>query len=373
MKSALLIIFLTLNLINTNGQNEKQFYFELNGTVNTDSGNIKLIFFSEYTSNDLKELVVPIKNNQFTFSGHISEPQGVFIMLDNHFMSSTFILDKGKQTITIDTDSVRKVPRVKNQIMTNDYPRYEKYFRSLKKTWDNFYAKSDSLQTYYNYNIPSTINLNLTREYDSLCIEDNKLLLLYCEKHPDSSFAFWRLIHLMDWGYEPIYDSIYNAFSSELKEGYAGKIYSQKLIKSKQLKIGQGFPLIQCSDLNNEPFELEILNTNTLTLIDFWYSCCGPCKAQFNKLRLLHHKFNSQGFEIIGISVDKKSDKQNLVNTIENEKLVWKQYWDIKGTESKRYSINAFPTNFLIDNKGVIIAKNISLEELENILIKTCN
>jgi hypothetical protein len=50
------------------------------------------------------------------------------------------------------------------------------------------------------------------------------------------------------------------------------------------------------------------------------------------------------------------------------DKLIWQQYWDMNGKNTKSLSINAFPTNFLIDNGGKIIAKNISMEKLEELL-----
>jgi len=78
-----------------------------------------------------------------------------------------------------------------------------------------------------------------------------------------------------------------------------------------------------------------------------------------------------KGFEIVGISVDKATEKKNWEETIVNEKLIWQQYWDINGKDADRLSINMFPTNFLIDNTGKIIAKNISLGELEEVLSRS--
>ncbi|MCU4174901.1 redoxin domain-containing protein [Carboxylicivirga sp. N1Y90] len=372
MRNIFILLMLSLlNFTSVIGQSEKQYYFELNGTINADTGTIKLFFFSEYVSNDLMELEAPIENNKFSFSGYITEPQGVSIFLDNRFSSSNFILDKGTQSITLVTDSSRKVPNVDNRIMTTDYPKYKEYFEELRTKWDKFKGKSDSLHVHYNYNIPNTINLNLKKEYDSLCIEDNEMLLKYCEKHPNSFFAFWRLVHLLSWGYEPIYDSIYNALSEEIKGGYAGTIVCKKLNDGKQLTVGEEFPLLKCKGLNNEPFNLDVFNKNSLTLVDFWFSRCQPCRAQFNKLRNLYQQYRTRGFEIVGISIDKDSNRKDLIDVIKKDKLVWKQYWDINGRETKQLSITAFPTNFLIDSKGVIIAKNISMDELEVTLNKS--
>lgn len=141
-------------------------------------------------------------------------------------------------------------------------------------------------------------------------------------------------------------------------------------MEGKILTVGKYFPLIQCTDLNSKPFTLDLFKNNKYTLVDFWYSGCGPCRAQFKSLKNLYKLFSNKGFEIVGISVDSGKDKKKWEDIIMNDKLIWQQYWDKDGKESHRLSITAFPTNFLIDNSGKIIAKNIALGELEKLLNK---
>jgi len=47
---------------------------------------------------------------------------------------------------------------------------------------------------------------------------------------------------------------------------------------------------------------------------------------------------------------------------------MWPQYWDKDGLESKKLSITRFPTNFLLDNLGNIIKKDLSMPELAQFL-----
>ena len=53
---------------------------------------------------------------------------------------------------------------------------------------------------------------------------------------------------------------------------------------------------------------------------------------------------------------------------IDENELDWDQYLDENGKEAFTDKIISFPTNFLIDEKGNVIQKNISLEELEILL-----
>ena len=117
----LYMLFLMSFLIAMNffGQENKQANFKLDGIINVDTGTISLQFFSDYIPNKTKELTARVKNNKFSFSGYIPEPQSVFILYIGRYMSSDFIIEKGEQTITINTDSTRKVPVVLNNIIVN--------------------------------------------------------------------------------------------------------------------------------------------------------------------------------------------------------------------------------------------------------------
>lgn len=363
-------IFLMSFLIISNsfGKNDKQFFFKIDGTINADTGTVLLEFFTDYIPNKTNVLESRIKNNKFSISGYISEPQSVFFFIDDSYMSSNFIIEKGVQTISINTDSTRKVPLVLNNTMMNEYPKYSAFFTQQAIKSRLYDQKYDSLEKLYNYNLPKAIKVNLSKEDDNLYEEGHKVLLRYSVKNPTSRIAFWALINRMSWGYEPIFDSIYNAFSSNLKNGYAGRVLNKKLENGKLLSVGNLFPSLQSINRNNEKFSSTIFLNNKLTLVDFWYTRCGPCRAQFNVLKNLYSQSSIKGFEIVGISIDNETDKENWENTIINEKLIWQQYWDMNGKEAHRLSIYSFPSNFLIDSTGKIIAKNISMEGLEELL-----
>ena len=370
-KCCILFIISFLAIANSFGQNDQQFYFKIDGTINADTGTVTLNFLTDYRPNNVNDIVGKVKNGKFSISGYLPEPQSVQIRFDDDYLSSDFIIEKGVQTISINTDSTRKMPAIVNNTMTNEYPRYSSFFRQQNLKSSIFYQKYDSLYKLNHYQWPKAIKLNFDRENDNLYAESNQLLLRYAEKYPYSSIAFWSLIRKMGWGFEPIFDSIYNSFSSELKNGCAGSILNKKLENGKQLSVGKQFPPFLCVTRTNEKFSTAIFSKSKLTLVDFWYSGCGPCRAQFNHLKDLYNQFSNKGFEIVGISVDRDTDKKKWEDIIINDKLSWQHYWDMNGKDAHRLSIISYPTNFLIDNTGKIIAKNISLGELEKTLSRS--
>ena len=91
----------------------------------------------------------------------------------------------------------------------------------------------------------------------------------------------------------------------------------------------------------------------------------------YNKFKNLN--FNSgKGFTVFSVSLDK--DKTAWEQAILADKLVWKNhvsdllYWDSK--YAGIYGVRGIPYNFLIDGKGIILAKNLRGPVLEQELSK---
>ena len=199
----------------------------------------------------------------------------------------------------------------------------------------------------------------------------NRVIILcnFTKQHPTSFVPLWRLAELSENGYEPILDSIYSSLSPAIKNTYTGKILFEVLSSSRVTAVGHKFPSIMLTDIKNKNVSLKISEMSKFTLIDLWYSKCGPCISDFPKHKEIFSKYNKDGYEVIGISVDKRQDIVAWKEVIKRKSLPWKQYLDINGEIiSNKLSISLFPSNFLLDNKGIIIKKNINLMELDDFL-----
>ncbi|MDD3526894.1 MAG: TlpA disulfide reductase family protein, partial [Bacteroidales bacterium] len=109
-------------------------------------------------------------------------------------------------------------------------------------------------------------------------------------------------------------------------------------------------------------------------LIDFWASWCGPCRQENPNVVEAWQKYHDQGFTVFGVSLDQK--KQSWLDAIAADSLTWTQvsdlqYWNNKA--SNMYAVSSIPANFLIDPQGVIIAKDLRGEDLQNKLKELFN
>ena len=106
-------------------------------------------------------------------------------------------------------------------------------------------------------------------------------------------------------------------------------------------------------------------------LLDFWATWCGPCVQELPNVVKTYDKYHSQGFEVIGISLDR--DRQKLAGFTKEKKMPWPQYFDGLVWENKlavKYGINGIPATFLLDGQGKIIAKDLRGEALEQAVAK---
>jgi len=141
------------------------------------------------------------------------------------------------------------------------------------------------------------------------------------------------------------------------------------IFPEKYVTVGQSVYNFQLSDVNNELFNTSKLKGKWY-LIDFWASWCGPCRAQMPELKKTYDLYKNKNFEIVGISIDK--DKTKWINALHKENIGWINLIDQKEYSSEivqKYAVYAVPTNFLINPEGKIEAKNISLDELNALLL----
>ncbi|MBC9798694.1 TlpA family protein disulfide reductase [Sinomicrobium sp. FJxs] len=187
----------------------------------------------------------------------------------------------------------------------------------------------------------------------------------FIEEYPNSYESLTRL----NWSKERMGSEktakVFSHLNLELKSTEEGKAIAEFIANYKDLKIGYKFVDFEQPNINGKMVKLSEIHKK-YTLVEFWASWCGPCRS-FNPELVEQYKiYKDKGFEIFGVSLD--TDKEKWKKAIEKDGLIWENVSDLKGNNNQAatiYGVRDIPDNFLIDEKGIIIARFIRGEKLE--------
>ena len=133
-----------------------------------------------------------------------------------------------------------------------------------------------------------------------------------------------------------------------------------------QDNVGKKIAEVQLNYFDKDgEFNTQEMAKFKFTLLNFWASWCGPCRRENPNIVSVYKDYHRKGFDILGISLD--TDKQKWIDAIAKDGLNWMHVSDLNGWNNKAgklYAVNAIPHSIILNNEGVIIAKNLNGDEL---------
>ncbi|MBI1224980.1 MAG: redoxin domain-containing protein [Bacteroidetes bacterium] len=138
--------------------------------------------------------------------------------------------------------------------------------------------------------------------------------------------------------------------------------------KTLPVLIGDQIPLdYPMPMLSGDTVLLKTLLGKRLTLLDFWASWCAPCRKENKKtLVSLWEKQHDAGFQIVGYALD--ASRGAWSTAIEKDGVGrWPHASHLQGDDAplfKELRMTSIPANFLLDENGKVLAKNLHGQEL---------
>lgn len=87
-----------------------------------------------------------------------------------------------------------------------------------------------------------------------------------------------------------------------------------------------------------------------VVMINFWATWCGPCLQEMPLLDELYSKYEPAGFKILGINIEKDSEKAEKLAKELN--VSFPILYDNESVVSKLYDVEAMPSTVFIDRDG---------------------
>ena len=306
---------------------------------------------------------IKVNSGYFELKTEIIEPNIHFLQIDGKQGTFPFIAENGTVDIQVYKDSLA-ASEAKGTVSNDDFMRYKSetkiYIESLNGIGNDLQQAmilKDSL-----------LAEDLKEQYQDVRDQIENYELNFIKDSPNSLISVLILERFVTNKIIPISESksIFESFSNQIKNTNSGRIIQKQLEATPKAEVGQIAPSFKGSSPTGDQFVLES-KMGKITIIDFWASWCRPCRVENPNLVQLYRKNKDRGLNIIGVSLDR--EKSKWVQAIEDDGLIWDHVSNLKFWNdpiAKLYKVSAIPATFILDENGVIIARDLRGIELYN-------
>jgi peroxiredoxin len=303
------------------------------------------------------------KKGSFTIKGGaVDYPQLIQLVAGDTKKRTSFYIENSEITITGSLDSLF------NAVVTGSKTQDE--FKALDNSNNSLSESYSKISKEYQVanQAGNTVRVaELEKQADSIQAEMTNIQKNFVKNNP-ASYVSPSILASLSYEMEAgEIESLINAMDTAIAALPQIKTLKERVAVMKTVAVGQKAPDFTMNDVDGNPVALSSKVGAKLLLVDFWAAWCGPCRRENPSVVKVYNEFNKRGFNIFGVSLDQK--KEAWVKAIADDKLTWThvsdlQYWS--NAAAKLYAVNSIPANFLLDETGTIIAKNLRGEALYN-------
>jgi peroxiredoxin len=329
-----------------------------------DDHQIFLVNFDESNKPNVIDTLY-VKDGLTSYSGVSKLPDYQSLWVDGIRGSVPVFVEPGEITVELYKDSIQasKVSGTKTNVA------FKRYIDEINPLFKSFYEIQNEMRNAM-VSRDSLGYKDLEEQLKEMETKFNDYQIDYTKSNPDSYISAMVLIQLVmnkaienEAAYE-----IYNGFSKTIKKTKSAvKIYelvapkeaeeTEEAAQDGEVNVGDKAPDFSAPNPNDIAVSLNT-SLGKLTVLDFWASWCGPCRVDSPNLVKVYNTYKDKGLAIVGISLDQQ--KESWKKAIDNDQLDWTHVSYLKRWDdpiAAIYGVRSIPQLFLLDENGVVIAK----------------
>ncbi|GGH08365.1 TlpA family protein disulfide reductase [Mucilaginibacter phyllosphaerae] len=206
------------------------------------------------------------------------------------------------------------------------------------------------------------------------CINNANLAAIhqFIVKNPNTLITPYLITNVYDlFERYAFYKKVLDGLSPAVKQTKYYNEANELLQSVKNIYIGAEASPINGKTLKGDDFKISYANKKII-LVDFWASYCAPCRQQTPDLKVIYNKYKSKGFDIVSVSIDEDAMKWKRASA--QDSIPWHNVAEcVDQSDSKNirnFVVKSIPANYVLNNKGRLIGRNVELDSLERMLKK---
>ncbi|ANI88748.1 hypothetical protein A9P82_05280 [Arachidicoccus ginsenosidimutans] len=347
--------------------------FQISGSVKGVNPSVDKVYIS-YAANGQNVLdSANVRGNKYKFTGYITQPTRV--ELKAAYNNDRASLQRDVITLFAEPSdiTINSVDSFSNATITGSQVNVE--FQKLQTAAKPFQPKVIALSK----EIAQYRKEKNTQELEQAQLQldevnaqlNEAVYAKYIQQNPNSPLAFFALQQYagptMPKPQETL--QLFNLLPESMKRSHDGMRMKDLISRVLRASAGKPAPDFTQTDMNGNSVTLSSFKGKTV-LINFWASWCGPCRALDADLVKLYNTYKDNNFTIINVSLDKPGEKDIWLKAIQEDGLsIFPQVTDLRfwnNAVARLYGIVSAPQNILVNADGVIVAKNLKPNQLND-------
>lgn len=302
-----------------------------------------------------------ILGSNFVFSGSQESPEVYYVFIESVRGSIPIIVENEAITVRAQKDSLFYA-NVEGTLQNEIFADFRDASRELASKAQSMNRDMREAATTRDTAVMNSIR----EEYFELQQEAKDMEINFVKEHPNALISALLITKVMATKALPDAEikELFDALTPEIKATNVGKSIKETLESNAKTAIGTKAPNFSAPTPTGEELALNDV-LGKATILDFWAAWCKPCRAENPNVVRIYNKYKEQGLSILGVSLDRRAE--DWKKAITDDGLEWHHVSNVRYFDeiADLYNVSAIPATFILDENGIIVAKNLRGPELE--------